>query len=164
MSTSTIRPSAQFDAPVAGREASRAFLAVPPAVRDAVLLLARVLLGSIMIAHGIQKLVLDGVAKTGAQFAASGVPFPELSAAVAGICEIVAGSALVLGLLTPLAAAVLFAVLAGAFLFVHATKGIFAQQGGWELVAALGLGAAVFGVVGPGRFSLDAWLAARRRG
>lgn len=41
-------------------------------------------------------------------------------------------------------------------------QGLFATDGGWELVAALGLAAVVFALVGPGRFSLDALLRRRR--
>ncbi|MFJ5869598.1 hypothetical protein ACIQD2_00295 [Dietzia maris] len=40
--------------------------------------------------------------------------------------------------------------------------GIYAADGGWELVAVIGLAVAVFGLVGTGRYSLDALIAGRR--
>ncbi len=137
---------------------------LPPVVRDTVLLLARVLLGVILIAHGWQKVALNGLDATGAAFAQMGVPLPQVSAAIAATVELGGGALLLLGLLTPLAGLAAVAVLAGAFAFVHAPNGLFATDGGWELVAALGLAAAVFAVVGPGRFSVDAVLRARRAG
>lgn len=136
---------------------------LPAVTRDAVLLAARVLLGVIMVAHGWQKLVTNGLGATGAAFAKMGVPLPELSATVAAFIELGAGTAMVLGLFTPLAGLLLAGVLGGAFMFVHASKGLFAAQAGWELVAALGLGALVFAVVGPGRFSVDAVMSPARR-
>ncbi|QQS00269.1 MAG: DoxX family protein [Austwickia sp.] len=137
---------------------------VPAVARDVVLLLARVLLGAIMMAHGWQKLATNGLEATGSSFAAMGVPLPEVSAAVAAVIELGAGAAMVLGLLTPIAGVLLAGVLAGAFAFVHADKGLFVAKGGWELVAALGLAALVFAVVGPGRFSADEVWAGRSRG
>lgn len=131
--------------------------------RDVGLLLTRVLLGVILIAHGWQKLVTNGLEATGTMFAQAGVPLPGVSAGIAGGVELLGGLALLLGALTPLAGLAVTAVLFGAFLFVHAGNGIFVSEGGWELVAALAIGAAQLAFVGPGRFSVDhAILRARR--
>lgn len=135
---------------------------VPPVVRDAGLLAARALLGVIMIAHGWQKVATNGLEATGGAFAQMGVPLPEISAAVAAGIELGGGLLLVLGLFPPIAGLAVAAVLAGAFWFVHLGNGLFATDGGWELVAALGLASVVFALVGPGRFSLDG-LRERRR-
>lgn len=60
------------------------------------------------------------------------------------------------------AVAVLVVVMVGAYAYVHKAAGIYAADGGWELVAVIGLTVAVFGLVGTGRYSLDAFIAGRR--
>ena len=137
--------------------------AAPAGVRDVGLLLARVLLGVILIAHGWQKVVTNGLGPTGEAFAGMGVPMPEFSAAFAGLVELGGGALLVLGLLTPLAGVLVALNLAGAWWFVHRGHGVFVDAQGWELVAALGLAAATFALVGPGRLSLDALIGRARR-
>jgi putative oxidoreductase len=139
-------------APTATGHAS--MVPVPRALRDAALLLARLVLGVVLVAHGLQK-VLQGVSATAQGFGQMGVPLPEAAAVFAMAAEIGAGTLLVLGLLTPLAGVLAAVVLAGAIVFAHLGNGIFAADGGWELAASLGVGALVLAVVGPGRFSLD---------
>ena len=46
----------------------------------------------VLLAHGYQKLVGQGLGATAASFARLGVPMPGLSAAFAGCVETVAGS------------------------------------------------------------------------
>lgn len=135
---------------------------MPTVVRDVGLLVTRVLLGVILIAHGWQKAVTMGVDATAAGFTQMGVPMPEVSAAIATAVELGGGTLLVLGLLTPLAGLAVAANLAGAFYFVHMGNGVFVSDGGWELVAALGLAGVVFALVGPGRISVDALIGRRR--
>jgi putative oxidoreductase len=43
----------------------------------------------------------------------------------------------------------------GAFAFVHAGNGLFAADGGYELVLALGVSSLLLAAVGAGRFSVD---------
>lgn len=161
MSQSSSRADVALERP-ADRDLDPAAPRVSSGVRDVGLLLTRVLLGAIMMAHGWQKLVTNGLDATGGAFEQMGVPMPHVSAALAAAVELGGGALLVLGLLTPLAGVAIAAVLAGAFFFVHMGKGLFAADGGWELVAALGLAGIVFALVGPGRFSLDALWGARR--
>ncbi|MDN4505956.1 DoxX family protein [Dietzia maris] len=137
-------------------------LPVPPVVRDIGLLLARVLLGAVLIVHGGQKLFVNGVDGTGAFFESVGVPAAQAAAAFAGAVELVGGILLVLGLLTQAVAVLVVVVMAGAYAYVHKAAGIYAADGGWELVAVIGLAVAVFGLVGTGRYSLDALIAGRR--
>lgn len=137
----------------------------PPAVlRDAALLVARLLLGTVMIAHGWQKFATWGIDGTAASFGQMGVPAPTLSAGFAATVELLGGIALVLGLLTPVAGLLLALNMFGAYLFAHTGHGIFTKEGGWELVGALGAGALALAGAGAGRFSLDALLNRGRRG
>jgi putative oxidoreductase len=64
---------------------------------------------------------------------------------------------LVLGLLTPIAAAVICSVMLVA-LTVHIKNGFFAQNGGYEYALVLGVAGLSFGFTGPGSLSLDALL------
>ncbi|TCN54798.1 putative oxidoreductase [Rhodococcus sp. SMB37] len=128
-------------------------------VRDIGILIARVGLGAILLTHGLQKLTVWGQSGTAAAFEGMGVPAPSLGAFVATWVEILGGIALILGLLVPVFGALLFAVMAGAFVIVHVGNGVYVADGGFELVAALGLGALLLAVVGAGRFSVDHFLA-----
>lgn len=125
----------------------------PSALRDLALLAARILLGVVLIAHGLQKLTagFDGVT---AMFAGMGIPLPQAAAAFAIGAEVVGGALLILGFLTPLAALWVVADMAGAFWFVHKGNGVFVTEGGWELVAVIAAAALAVGA-DPGRFALD---------
>lgn len=155
--TIAARPATAPPAPVETR-----LLPVPAIVRDIGLLLARVLLGAVLIVHGGQKLFVNGVDGTGAFFESVGVPAAQAAAAFAGAVELVGGILLVLGLLTQAVAVLVVVVMVGAYAYVHKAAGIYAADGGWELVAVIGLAVAVFGLVGTGRYSLDALIAGRR--
>jgi uncharacterized membrane protein YphA (DoxX/SURF4 family) len=68
--------------------------------------LVRILVGSVFFSEGIQKFLLPealGVSR----FAKIGIPAPQYSAPFVGTLEIVAGSLLLFGLLTRLAAVLL---------------------------------------------------------
>ena len=138
-------------------------MTLPTPVRDLALLVARVGIGVVFLAHGWQKLATNGIDGTAAFFGQAGVPLPTLSAWAAALIELVGGGALVLGLTVPVAGLLLALDMLGAYLFVHAGKGVFVTDGGFELVLALGVGSLVLAAVGAGRFSLDAALFGRRR-
>ncbi len=129
--------------------------------RDVALLAARVGIGVIFVAHGWQKFATWGMDGTATSFAQMGVPMPEVSAWFAATVELVGGAALVLGAAVPVFGVLLAFVMAGALVIVHAGSGIFVDQGGFELVLALGAGALVLAAVGAGRWSLDALVAPR---
>ncbi|GLB63389.1 hypothetical protein NCCP2495_12670 [Dietzia sp. NCCP-2495] len=158
----TTAPAATTTARTADSVAASQVLPLPAVVRDAGLLIARVLLGAVLIVHGGQKLFSNGVAGTGAFFESVGVPAATFFAGFAGTVELVGGILLVLGLLTPAVSVFVAIVMAGAYFYVHQANGIYAAENGWELVAVIGLATVVFGLVGPGRFSLDALIAGRR--
>jgi putative oxidoreductase len=137
-------------------------MTISSALADAALLVGRVLLGVLFFAHGWQKLVTNGIEGTAGFFGQSGVPMPTASAWVAAILELVGGALLVVGLLVPVAAVLLVLDMVGAYLFVHSGKGLFIEQGGFELVAALGAGCLLLLALGGGRYSVDHRLLGRR--
>ena len=60
---------------------------LPPTLRDLLALGARLLIGAVLLAHGWQKLVGQGLGATSAAFARLGVPVPGLSATFAACVE-----------------------------------------------------------------------------
>ncbi|VXB99399.1 DoxX family protein [Citricoccus sp. K5] len=137
-------------------------LPLPTPVRDWGLLVTRVVLGVVLVAHGWQKFTEWGIAGTTASFQEMGVPAPPVSALIASIVELGGGILLILGLFTTVAGILAALTMLGAVLFVHAPHGVFVAGNGWELVAVIGLASLVFALVGPGRLSLDTVIAGRR--
>jgi putative oxidoreductase len=131
---------------------------------DIAALISRVVIGVIFLAHGWQKWQ-GGLSATAGMFGESGVPMPQLAAGFVTVAETVGGILLIIGLLVRPAALVLLVVAIGAIVFVHAPNGIFVQQGGWELVGALGAASLLFLALGGGRLSVDGILSGvfRRR-
>lgn len=130
-----------------------------PLVRDIGILIARLVLGVIFLAHGLQKFNSWGYEGTKAGFEGMGVPAPAISAFVDTWIEILGGLALILGVLVPVFGVLLFLLMLGAFFIVHVENGIYVGDGGFELVAALGAGALLLAAVGAGAFSVDRFLA-----
>jgi putative oxidoreductase len=129
-----------------------------PAMPDAGLLLGRIALGVVFVAHGWQKLADQGHAEVAKSFDQLGIPLPQLSAAFTTWTELVGGVALIVGFLVPVAGALIAVNMAGAFWFVHMDKGLFSQEGGYEYVLILGAVSVLLALIGAGRFSLDAVL------
>jgi putative oxidoreductase len=138
-------------------------MTVPPSARDALLLVARVLVGIVLIAHGAQKFFSYGIGGVAASFAKNGVPLPPVSAVFSGVVELVGGAALLLGAAAVVAGALVVVDMLGAFLFVHVGNGVFVTDNGFELVGVIAAVALVLIAVGPGRFSVDHAVADRRR-
>jgi putative oxidoreductase len=132
-----------------------------PAVRDAVLLVARVVLGVVLIAHGLQKFVTNGLAGTTAAFEEMGVPAAPAAALFAAVVELVGGVLLLAGAATTIVAVLVALDMLGALVLVHGGNGVFVGSGGWELVGVILALALVLGVVGPGRWSVDALIRKR---
>jgi putative oxidoreductase len=122
---------------------------------DLGLLVARIVLGAIFAAHGYQKLVTFGLAGATESFRGMGVPAPEIAAPVVAVVELVGGIALIAGAFTGIVGLLLAIDMLVAVLLVHLSAGLFIDNGGWELVGALGAGALALAAVGAGRFSLD---------
>lgn len=123
------------------------------------LLVLRIVVGAFFVGHGGQKLFGwfrgHGLAGTGAAFEGMGLRPGRTMAAIAGISEVTGGLLLALGLLTPLAAALLIAVMTLAIAIVHWRHGPWVAEGGWEYSVVLIAVAFAVTAVGPGKYSLD---------
>jgi len=110
-------------------------------------------------AHGAQKLFGwfggAGLAGTGGSFENLGFRPGKLHAFLAGTNEIGGGLLLAVGLLTPLAAAAVIAVVLVAAISVRA-KAFFVQTGGFEYTFVIVVIALSLTFTGPGPVSLDA--------
>jgi putative oxidoreductase len=125
------------------------------------LTLLRVGVGSLLVAHGWQKLV--DIPHVTTAFASLDVPSPRLAVYLAILGELFGGLGLVLGALTPLAALGPILSMGCAIYFAHRNNGPFAQNGGWEFPLTLLLVALFFAAHGPGPISVDSLAAAARR-
>jgi putative oxidoreductase len=126
---------------------------------DTGLLLLRLLVGLTMAAHGAQKTFAmfggGGIGGTGRWLESIGFRPGRRHALLAGGSELVGGLLLVVGLITPLAAAVVIGVMIVAGAAGHGGKGFFLTRGGWEYCLVLAGMAAVLAFTGPGQWSLD---------
>ncbi|GAB3279090.1 DoxX family protein [Parasphingorhabdus pacifica] len=126
----------------------------PQQIRDLVLLLARIALGVVFIAHGLQKFLQWGIGGTAQSFGQMGIPVPGISAWSTALIEVVGGAALLLGLALPLAGVLLALTMLGALALAHLGQGLFVSDGGFEYVLVLAAGALALGFNG-GRYALD---------
>lgn len=115
----------------------------------------RIVLGFLFAAHGWQKFNEWTIAGTQASFAKMGVPAAEIAAPAVAVLELAGGIALILGILTRVVAALLALNMLGALFLVHAPAGVFAADGGYELVLLLAAGAFALALTGAGRASVD---------
>ena len=121
----------------------------------------RVILGILFAAHGWQKFNEFTIAGTQASFAKMGVPAAEIAAPAVASLELAGGIALIVGILTRVVAALLAVDMLGALFLVHASAGIFASAGGYELVLLLAAAALAVALTGAGRISVDSALFGR---
>ena len=123
------------------------------------LLLIRVVLGGIMVAHGAQKLFGwfggPGLAGTGGWLEAMGLRPARVWAGLTGLAEVGGGALLILGLLTPLGAAAVAGVMLVAIATVHWRNGFFNSNGGYEFNLLIVATALALAFTGPGTISID---------
>ncbi|MET9491230.1 DoxX family protein [Nocardia sp. NPDC006630] len=125
-------------------------------VTDTALTLLRLILGVIMIAHGINHWLGGGrIAGTAGWFGGLGLRNGTLQAWLSVVTEIGAGALLLFGLFTPLACAAVISVMLVAGLLAHRRNGFFVFREGYEYVLTLAVLALALALLGPGRLSLD---------
>jgi putative oxidoreductase len=122
------------------------------------LLILRVMVGIVMLAHGYNHIFRGGkIAGTGRWFESLGMKPGPLHAWLASLTELGAGTMLVFGLLTPLAAAGVVGVMLVALITNHITNGffIFRPGEGYEYVLTLAMVGLAIGALGAGKLSID---------
>ncbi len=123
-------------------------------------LVARVVFGLLMAAHGAQKMFGwfggHGLKNTGEFLVQLGFRPGRLFAIAAGLGEVVGGLLTAFGLLGPVGPAIMIAVMLVAAISVHWKNGLFATQNGIEMPLLYATVAFGIGLAGHGRYSLDA--------
>jgi putative oxidoreductase len=129
---------------------------------DTGLLVLHVLAGLLVAGHGAQKLFGlfggYGIEGTGGFMESLGLRPGRLQAIAAGTSELVGGLLIALGLLVPLGAALIVAVMVAATLTAHRGKPIWVTDGGAELPLVYATVVFALAAVGAGDISLDAVL------
>jgi putative oxidoreductase len=121
-----------------------------------------ILVGVLFVGHGAQKLFGafggHGLEGTAGFFESIGLRPGRVHAAAAGLAETGGGALLALGLLTPLGAALVTAVMTAAVLTVHVRNGVWVTQNGFEYNLVLVAAVFALAAVGAGTVSLDSAL------
>ena len=124
------------------------------------LALLRVTLGIVFMAHGLQKLIAWGWGGAAPFFAEAGIPLASVAAPLVILVEILGGCALVLGMASRIAAALLAVVMVVALVTVHWPHGFF-MPNGYEFVMVLAVANLTIVVAGPGEPAAENWRRAR---
>jgi len=120
------------------------------------LLIVRLALGPMIIAHGYNKMFgAGGLAGTTRWFEGLGLRPARVHAVLASTLEMVTGALLIAGFLTPAACAALIGLMTVAAVTDHKGKGYFMFRNGCEYVALVAMVALGVASTGPGAWSLD---------
>jgi putative oxidoreductase len=115
-------------------------------------LILRLVLGLIFAVHGAQKVFVFGLDGTAGFMAKVGIPLPTVAATVVMAVELLGGLALILGLGTRVAAALIAIDMVVAILLVGLKRSFL---GGYEFELMLLAAAASLALLGSGSLSLD---------
>lgn len=128
---------------------------------DLALLILRVVVGVVVMAHGAQKLFGwfggAGLKGFGSFLQMLNIWPARWWALVAALNEFIGGLLFLTGLLSPLGALLIIANMLVAIIKVHWAKGFFTTQGGYEFPLVLLANAFALGLSGPGAYALDAY-------
>jgi putative oxidoreductase len=119
---------------------------------DAALLILRIVLGIVLLYHGVPKLM--NFSATVGGFQTMGLPAPSVTAAFALLAEVVGGLLILLGVAVELAALLVIIDMLGAIALVHWANGFDFTKGGWEHPFTVLMMAVVLALAGPGRMSI----------
>lgn len=129
---------------------------------DIGLLIIRVVIGVLFVGHGAQKLFGwfggYGLNGTGGWFDSIGMKPGVTMALIAGLAELTGGILFAIGLLTPVAGLLIAGTMAMAILKVHGQNGLWSTSNGYEYNLTLLAVAIGIALIGPGHYSLDAFL------
>lgn len=119
----------------------------------------RMVVGFLMMGHGLQKLTGwfrgHGLEATGKSFEGMGLVPGRPHAAMAGAAEAGGGALLAAGLLTPLGSSMVTGSMAVAIHKVHGKNGPWISEGGFEYNLVLATSAFAIAAAGPGGMSMD---------
>ena len=131
-------------------------------------LILRGVVGSVFIAHGLQKLTGEfggsGLAGTEKMMAAARMYPVRRNALAVALGETFAGVGILLGAATPLATFAAIATMSTAVRKAHLKNGFFNGNRGYEFNLTLAAGAAAVLIDGPGPVSVDALIGKSRWG
>jgi putative oxidoreductase len=126
---------------------------VIPVNLDLALLILRIALCAVMLAHGLPK--VTGFSGTAGFFASVGIPLPTVAAAFAALAETVGAVLILLGIAVDIAGLALAIDMVGAIVFAK-LKGGFTGEGNFQFEFILLAVALALALAGPGRFAVGA--------
>ncbi len=129
------------------------------------LLILRLVIALILVGHGAQKVFgwFDGPGMKGWIGAMTRMRIrPAVAWAwISALAELVGGTAVALGLLSPLGNFAIIGSMLVAIALVHWPKGFWVSKGGYEFNLAIIAAALALALTGPGAYSIDALLGIR---
>ncbi|MCE3555356.1 DoxX family protein [Pseudonocardia sp. RS11V-5] len=136
---------------------------LPEPAKHVLILVARLTVSFIMLAHVWQSFFQAGFGTATDQFTNFGIPLAIVATAFTLVVELIGSILIAVGIFVPWAAAGMAFVMYGAIWFVHGANGVFVKNNGFELVALIAGIVLAIAAFGPGRYSLDHLLFDRKR-